>query len=257
MDEDIQVFDWKRMFLGDLEPEFALEVAFRTGFMFAYTVILVRLLGKRGIGQLSPFELVIIIALGSAVGDPMFYPDVPLLHAMIVVTVIVLLQRALVGLSDRSAVVERYVESEPRRLVLEGVIDVEALKSERFARDEFFTALREEGVEHLGQVKRAYLEPSGHISVWMYQPDDSLPGLPILPHSDPDYSEPIDYRSPSPFTGMAACFDCGNLLEVRQGSTLGACPACDEKTGWSKAVDTARGDGEPGRTRRRRAHPLS
>lgn len=96
MDEEIQVFDWKRIFLGDLEPAFALEVAFRTGFMFAYTIILVRLLGKRGIGQLSPFELVIIIALGSAVGDPMFYPDVPLFHAMVVVTVIVLLQRALV-----------------------------------------------------------------------------------------------------------------------------------------------------------------
>src|SRR5687768_8186714 len=98
-EEQIRVFDFQRIFLGDLPLEFALEVAFRTAFMFAFTVILVRLLGKRGMGQLSPFELVIIIALGSSVGDPMFYPDVPLFHAMVVVTVIVISQRALVRLA--------------------------------------------------------------------------------------------------------------------------------------------------------------
>ena len=47
------------------------------------------MLGKRGMGELSPFELVIIVALGSAVGDPMFYADVPLVHGIIVITVVV------------------------------------------------------------------------------------------------------------------------------------------------------------------------
>jgi uncharacterized membrane protein YcaP (DUF421 family) len=55
--------------------------------MYLYALLLVRLLGKRGMGQLAPFDFVIIIALGSAVGYPMFYPDVPVLHAMAAITV--------------------------------------------------------------------------------------------------------------------------------------------------------------------------
>lgn len=239
MNEEPRVFDLKRIFLGDLDPVFALEVAFRTGFMFVFTVTLVRLLGKRGIGQLSPFEFVIIIALGSAVGDPMFYPDVPLFHAMVVVTVIVLLQRALVGLTDRSEKMERYIESEPRLLVHEGVLDMDALKRERFARDELFTALREEGVEQLGQVKRAYLEPSGHVSVWKLQGNRSRPGLPILPRSDPDFAEPVPGDEPAPFAGLAACANCGSLAEAGAGRAMGQCRTCEETSGWLPASDSA------------------
>lgn len=257
-EEEIRIFDLQRIFLGDLDPAFALEVAFRTGFMFLYTVAIVRLLGKRGMGQLSPFELVIIIALGSAVGDPMLYPDVPLVHAMVVVTVVVLLQRALVRASDRNSAIEKFVESEPRRLVLDGVLDLDALTTERFARDELFVTLREEGIEHLGQVKRAYLEPSGRVSVWMYQPGDSLPGLPILPQNDPDFPAPTECHLAPPFEGTAACCACGYIVVAKRNTPIGECPACKDSLGWVEAVDTSdEGDGSTGRTRKRRRNPLT
>lgn len=257
MDEEVRVFDFQRIFLGDLPLEFVLEVAFRTAFMFAFTVILVRLLGKRGMGQLSPFELVIIIALGSSVGDPMFYPDVPLLHAMIVVTVIVLMQRALVRVADRSKLVERFVESEPRLFVREGVVDIDALARERFARDELFTMLREEGVEQLGQVKRAYLEPSGRVSVWMHLPENAQPGLPILPQNDPDRPEPSECSALSTFDGPAACCACGYVAEAKTGVANGECPACNASTGWVAAAEPEEaGDTTSNRRRRTRRNPI-
>ena len=81
---NLSVFDWHRLFIGDLTPWFLAEVAFRTVFMFGWLLLMIRWIGKRGAGQFSILELSIIVALGSAAGDPMFYPEVPLLHAMLV-----------------------------------------------------------------------------------------------------------------------------------------------------------------------------
>ena len=68
-------FDWKQLLLGSEECSFLPETILRTSIMFIVILIGLRLLGKRGVKQLSVFELVVIIGLGSAVGDPMFYKD--------------------------------------------------------------------------------------------------------------------------------------------------------------------------------------
>ncbi len=254
MGSEIEVFDLKRIFLGDVSAWFLLEVVFRTSFMFVYTLILVRTAGKRGIGDVSPFELLLVVALGSAVGDPMFYPEVPLLHAMVVVAVVVLLQRGLVTLNKRSARAERLLESTSTRLVTNGVIELDAMAAERFARDELFMALRENSVEQLGQVKRAYLEPSGRISAWLFAKEDVLPGLPLIPDDDPEY--PVQL-SPGDSTGEAttlACVTCGTTIEAAASVALAACPACTSEDGWIPASSEpgAPGPGADGGGRRRR-----
>ena len=242
MGSEIEVFDLRRMFLGDESLWFLAEVVFRTTFMFAYTLILVRITGKRGLGELSPFELLMVVALGSAVGDPMFYADVPLLHAMAVVTVIVLLQRCVAILVDHSEPIERFIESTSSRVAVDGVLDTETMHDEHFARDELFMLLREEGVEHLGQVKRAYLEPSGRISVWLYPNDEVRPGLPLIPATDPDYTEPIDARRSVPEPTELACCTCGTVRTATPGEVLGACTTCEETTGWTPAITAVRGE---------------
>src|SRR5687768_9562931 len=85
-------FDLRAMFLGDAGPLFLLEISFRTAFMFLYTILLIRVMGKRGVSRLSSWQYVIIVALGSAVGDPMLHPDVPLIHGCAVITTIVTLE---------------------------------------------------------------------------------------------------------------------------------------------------------------------
>lgn len=147
--------------------------------MYLYTLVLVRLLGKRGMAQLSPFEMVIIVALGSAVGDPMFYADVPLIHGMIVVTVVVGLERLIVRLTEQNRWLERVVESTPVLLVADGEIVRAALDHEDLSEAELFMSLRQNGIEHLGEVRLAYLEPSGHISV--YRTEKPRAGKSVLP----------------------------------------------------------------------------
>jgi uncharacterized membrane protein YcaP (DUF421 family) len=158
--------EFDRIFFGDLSVELVLEIALRTTVMYLYTLGLVRVLGKRGLGQLSPFEMVIIVALGSAVGDPMFYSDVPLFHGIVVITVVVGLERLLVKVTERNQRIERLIESEPVLLVSDGNLLTDALDLEDLSEAEVFMGLRENGIEFLGEVRRAYIEPSGKISVF-------------------------------------------------------------------------------------------
>jgi uncharacterized membrane protein YcaP (DUF421 family) len=144
----------------------AMEVVFRTTFLFLYTLVLVRALGKRGMGELSPFDLIIIVGLGSAVGDPMFYADVPLMHGMIVIAVIVGLQTILARLTQRNPTLERLVESAPVLLVADGEINSEALKEEELSEAELFMNLRMAEIENLAQVRMAFIEPNGRVTVF-------------------------------------------------------------------------------------------
>jgi uncharacterized membrane protein YcaP (DUF421 family) len=174
-------FDPIRMLVGDFSWAFTLEIALRTVIMYIYTLAVVRVLGKRGMGHLSPFELVIIVALGSSVGDPMFYADVPLLHGILVITVVVALQRALEEFTERSPRFETLLESKAQLLVTDGIVDEDALDREELSETELFSALREREVEHLGQVRLAYLEPSGVITVFKVDTDRSARGRSVLP----------------------------------------------------------------------------
>lgn len=84
-------FDWHRFFLNDLSISFLAEVAVRV--LFAYVIVFsfLKISGRRGIRQLSLFELVIILTLGSASGDVTFYDDVPVLPVAMVFFVLLLL----------------------------------------------------------------------------------------------------------------------------------------------------------------------
>jgi uncharacterized membrane protein YcaP (DUF421 family) len=73
--EGAYTFDLARILLGRLPWLYLAEILLRTTIVYFFALFVVRTIGKRGMGQLAPFDFVIIIALGSAVGDPMFYPD--------------------------------------------------------------------------------------------------------------------------------------------------------------------------------------
>ncbi|MFC6802461.1 DUF421 domain-containing protein [Deinococcus caeni] len=171
MSAEIVPFDWARMLLGDAPPLFLLEIVFRTAVIFLWLVFLLRVTGKRGLAQLSPLELAIVIGLGSAAGDPMFYPEVPLLHAMLVLALVVALQRLLSHLVIRSEHVETFIEGLPVELVRDGVLRGEALQRANLSREDLFERLRAQGVRQLGEVQRAYFEQDGALSVFTHPHD--------------------------------------------------------------------------------------
>ena len=87
MNEPVVPFDLMPMFFGTDPTLFYLEIVFRTCVIYIYALLLIRWVGGRGIAQMSTVEFLLVIALGSAVGDAMFYPEVPIFHAMLVITV--------------------------------------------------------------------------------------------------------------------------------------------------------------------------
>ncbi len=155
-----------RLFIG---PSFAwvhlFEIMFRTAFMFFYAIANVRLMDKRSMGMLSPFEVIIIVALGSAVGDPMFYREIPLIYAMVVISTIVFAERVITKVSMMSRFMEQLINGKPVLIMHDGTILQEAIKHQNISKEELYSILRMRGVLHISDVEFAYLEPSGSISI--------------------------------------------------------------------------------------------
>ncbi len=91
--EPVSRVDWHRMLGGSEPPLYLPEIVFRVATIYIVAVLAVRRLGKRGNRNLSPFENVVSISLGSAAGETMFYPKVPLVYAFLVVAGVVALNR--------------------------------------------------------------------------------------------------------------------------------------------------------------------
>lgn len=225
----------QRMTFGDQPPIFLLEIIFRTLIVYAYTLGLMRWLGSRTIGQLSTVEFLLVIALGSAVGDAMFYPDVPLVHALLVITVVVVVNKGLDMLIARNKRAERVIDGVPDEAVHAGTITAAFLKSDNLSRNELFQQLREHGIEHLGQVSSAFIETDGVLTV--FRSPQPRPGLPIVPPWDIEAPERIKDTWPVG-GGPLVCRRCGNASRSRSVK-LGACTSCGHDE-WTWAATTAR-----------------
>lgn len=186
MEENIKVFDLHRIFLGEAPLLFLLEIVFRTIIMYTYTIFLLRLLGKREMGQLSVLEVAIIISFGSAVGDPMVGANVPILYGIIAITTVAILQIGLETLINKNRKVEAIMEGAPNLVVDNGVMDEEALKKENMSQEDLFRALRFKDVKHLGEVQKAYVETNGQVSVLFNAPKNIKPGRSVLPDNEQD-----------------------------------------------------------------------
>ncbi len=237
---DIDVLDVRRMFLGDLPWTFLVEIVVRTAIMYTFAFLLVRVMSRQVTQQLTLVEVLLIVALGSAVGDPMFSPDVPLLHGMAVIATVVSLNQGFAALVRRSAQLEVVLEGRPSRVVYEGRLDVNGVRGRGLATDELFELLRSEGVEHLGQVRVAYIEQSGLLSVFRYPSALERPGLAIEP---PEILVPghryCDGDIPEQ-AGAYACCACGEVQTVTEGHAVGRCG--DGHTEWTDRVKAPTAD---------------
>ena len=179
--DNIEVFDFKRIFIGSAAPIFLLEIVFRTVIMYTYTIFLLRFLGKRGMGQLSSLEVAIIICFGSAVGDPMIQMEVPILYGIVAVTTIAILQIWMERVINKNKKLEEIMEGKAELLVDDGIIQIEILRKNNLSHEDLFRALRNNEVEHLGQVKKAFFETSGQLSVMFHSPKHIKAGLSVMP----------------------------------------------------------------------------
>jgi uncharacterized membrane protein YcaP (DUF421 family) len=181
--DPVTPFDWQRLFIGHQPPLFLLEIVLRVVLIYSFAVFMLRFMGKRGQRQMTPFELLVVIALGSATGDSMFYPEVPVLYAWLIIFIIVFLNWLLDELQVRFKRVNVFLEGEPRLLVHEGKILRKNLAKEHLRRDELLALLREQQIKNLGEVHYAFLEQTGYIGVIRYDEENQLEGESTFPSS--------------------------------------------------------------------------
>ena len=162
-------FELSRILIGEAETAhwaFYLEVVLRTLVMYLYTIFLARMVGQGAIGQIGPFEFVLVIAIGSAAGDPMFYPEVGLLQGILVITVVILLHRATGYILQRNKALETRIEGGPLCVIEKGAVLEHKLGSGSLTERELFTLLRQEGVRDIGEVEVAFFETNGRLSIF-------------------------------------------------------------------------------------------
>jgi uncharacterized membrane protein YcaP (DUF421 family) len=220
------------LLIGEQEWKFLPEIMFRTLIMFIIVLISLRTLGKRGVKQLSVFELVVIIGLGSAAGDPMFYKEVGLLSAFIVFLVIVIAYKTTAYFVNKYKKVEELLEGKCTCLIENGRFAIDNFEKEDLAQDEFFSELRQKGISHLGQVSLAIIETSGSVSVFYYADNDVKYGLPILPALFCQKQKNISRRD------YYACSFCGYTALLNVGGHQ-ECKEC-HKAEWVKARNEIR-----------------
>ncbi|RNL04148.1 DUF421 domain-containing protein, partial [Xanthomonas vasicola pv. vasculorum] len=143
-------------------------VALRSLYTFVLVFLFLKITGRRGVRQMSLFEVLIILTLGSAAGDVAFYDDVPMLPVLVVFITLALLYRLVMWLMSHSEKLEDLLEGKPIVIIKEGELEWERLHKENMTEFEFFMELRNNGVEQLGQVRLAIMETNGQLSVYYY-----------------------------------------------------------------------------------------
>ncbi len=179
--DPVSPFDWHRMFFGTQPPLYFLEIVFRVAAVYIFAVLTLRLMGKRGNRNLSPFQTVVIIALGSASGDSMFYPQVPLVYAFIVIALVVALHRCFAVAQTKVKSVNAFLEGNPLIVIRDGKVDPEPLREARMRPDEIKGMLREQGIEDPGIIRVAFLERSGNLGVFRFSDSEKRSGESTYP----------------------------------------------------------------------------
>jgi uncharacterized membrane protein YcaP (DUF421 family) len=142
-----------------------LEIVLRTAVVYAFILVGLRLTGKREIGQLTPFDLVLVLLLANAVQTAMVGPDTSLLGGLVSAAVLLSMNYALGGAAARWKFVRQFAVGTATILVNDGQVSHIHMQREGVTDDELATALREHGIDDIACVELAVLEIDGSISV--------------------------------------------------------------------------------------------
>jgi uncharacterized membrane protein YcaP (DUF421 family) len=140
-------------------------VLLRTAILYILVVFSMRIMGKRQIGQLQPFELVIAIMISDLASLPMQDTRIPLLHGIIPIITLLVLQVALSLLQVKNEKAREIIDGKPSILIKNGKLNINNLKDQRFTVNEIMEELRINGFFNISDIQYATLETNGQLSV--------------------------------------------------------------------------------------------
>ncbi|MFA6939898.1 MAG: DUF421 domain-containing protein [Clostridiaceae bacterium] len=140
-------------------------VFIRTIILYTIVIIIMRLMGKRQIGQLQPFELVIAIMVSDLASIPMQDIGIPLLYGIIPIVTMLFIQILLSYIQLKSELFRKILCGKPSLLIKNGEIQMKELRNQRLNLNDLMEELRINGYFNLEDIQYAVLETSGQISI--------------------------------------------------------------------------------------------
>ncbi len=155
-----------------------LAIALRAAIIYIIVLIGIRLTGKREVGQMTPFDLVLLVLIANAVQNAMVGPDTSVTGGLVAAGTLLMANALVSYLVWRYKKVRKLVEGTPTLLIHSGKIIKRNLAKEKVPTEALHQALREHGIEKIEEVKLAVLEIDGSISVLK---NDEMPTA-VKPH---------------------------------------------------------------------------
>jgi uncharacterized membrane protein YcaP (DUF421 family) len=147
------------------------EFVLRGLLVYGFLLVMLRLTGKRQVGQLAPFDLVLLLVLSNSVQNSMNAGDNSVTAGYILVATLLAVNGFMGWLTWRSKRAETFLDGRPQILVHNGVMDEKILASERITQHELMASVRQAGLTDLADVRLAILENNGQINVIPKAPD--------------------------------------------------------------------------------------
>lgn len=141
-----------------------IAMLFRTFILYFFIVGAMRLMGKRQIAQLEPSELVTITMLSELAADPISNNDIPLLHGVIPIAVLIALEVTLSFITMKCHAATRIFDGRPSAVIFKGELRQRELSDARITMNELIASMRGQGIFSLADVDYAFLESDGSMS---------------------------------------------------------------------------------------------
>lgn len=141
-----------------------MDIVLRATVIFFGLYLLVRLLGKRELAQLTPFELIVLVVMGDLIQQGVTHNDFSLTASLLAVSTFAFWASVLSWITYLSRRAERVLDGEPRVIVRDGTILEGNLRRDRLTNAEVESEMRLAGIGHLKDVAWAIVEPRGRIS---------------------------------------------------------------------------------------------
>jgi len=146
-----------------------LEIAVRTAAVYCLVLIGIRISGKREVGQMTPFDLTLLLLLSNSVQNAMTGPDTSLAGGAVAAATLLILNYLVAELAGTNRRFRKVIQGQPSLLVHDGEVIAAHMAREHVSMDALECALREHGVATYKDVALAVLEVDGSISVLKYE----------------------------------------------------------------------------------------
>lgn len=141
------------------------SIVARTLIIYIFLSFMLRIMGKRQLGELEVSELVSTLLVSEIASLPIDNPDIPLLNAIIPIALIVSIEVILSTIKNKSERLKKTIEGEPEYIIYKGRLLQNALRDNRMSVNELLSQLRAQGVGSIDEVYYAAVEKSGSLSV--------------------------------------------------------------------------------------------